>query len=300
MDEKGLGKRLQDARRTAGLTQQGLCQKSGLSYSTLAKIERGAIKAPSIFTIEKIAEVLGVSLDDLIGSHKTSGGSLKKRNISKSGVRFVYFDINGCLVRFYHRAVTEIAHDCGESTDVVESILWHYNDQVCSGAIDLDEFNKIFSDKLKFPGLRWQDYYLKTAESMPGMDELLPWVASRYGVGLLSNIMPGLIKSMLEQKSIPSVSYDAIIDSSEVHVLKPDIEIFEIATKRAGCEKGEILLIDDSRNNLMAADAFGWKVLWFDGYRPEESIEKIREILEPQDQNTSYIPEVSNSLPKIF
>ena len=128
MDEKGLGKRLQDARLAAGFTQQGLCQKSGLSYSTLAKIERGAIKAPSIFTIEKIAEVLGVSLDELIGTSRTSGKSLKKKHISKSGVRFVYFDINGCLVRFYHRAVAQIAHDCGESTDVVESILWHYND----------------------------------------------------------------------------------------------------------------------------------------------------------------------------
>jgi transcriptional regulator with XRE-family HTH domain len=183
MDEKGLGKRLQDARLAAGLTQQGLCQKSGLSYSTLAKIERGAIKAPSIFTIEKIADVLGLSLDVLIGTGKTFGGSLRKRHLSKNGVRFIYFDINGCLVRFYHRAVTEMAHDCGESTDVVESILWRYNDQVCSGAISLEEFNKILADKLKFPGLRWQDYYLKTAESMPGMDELLAWVSTLYGVG---------------------------------------------------------------------------------------------------------------------
>jgi transcriptional regulator with XRE-family HTH domain len=46
LDEKGLGKRLQAARQKAGLTQQTLCQKAGLSYSTLAKIERGAIKSP--------------------------------------------------------------------------------------------------------------------------------------------------------------------------------------------------------------------------------------------------------------
>jgi transcriptional regulator with XRE-family HTH domain len=42
--EQALGKRLQDARRAAGLTQQELCQKADLSYSTLAKIERGAIR----------------------------------------------------------------------------------------------------------------------------------------------------------------------------------------------------------------------------------------------------------------
>jgi transcriptional regulator with XRE-family HTH domain len=300
MDEKGLGKRLQDARRAAGLTQQGLCQKSGLSYSTLAKIERGAIKAPSIFTIEKIAEALGISLDELIGTSKASGIPLKQRQRSKNGVRFVYFDINGCLVRFYHPAVTEIAHDTGQSIDIVESVLWHYNDQVCRGVISIEEFNNILADKLKSPGLRWQDYYLKTTEPMPGMDELLQWVASVYGIGLLSNIMPGLINSMLQQKSIPQVTYDTIVDSSEVHVIKPEVEIFEIATERAQCGKSEILLIDDSRTNLMAADVFGWKVLWFDGYHPDESIARIREVLEPESQDLPTTSLTPSSLPKIF
>jgi transcriptional regulator with XRE-family HTH domain len=300
MDEKGLGKRLQDARRTAGLTQQGLCQKSGLSYSTLAKIERGAIKAPSVFTIEKIAEALNISLDELIGSEKISGRNGKTRHHSKNGISFVYFDINGCLVRFYHRAVTEIARDSGQPIDVVESILWRYDDQVCRGLISLEEFNKIFADKLKFPGLRWQDYYLKNVESMPGMDKLVSWVASLYGIGLLSNIMPGLINSMLDLQAIPRVAYDSIVDSSEVQAIKPEIKIFEVASKQAQCDKSEILLIDDDRTNLMAADAFGWKVFWFDDYRPEESIVKIREMLEPQGPNGSVTDLLSSSLPKIF
>jgi len=270
-----------------------------LSYSTLAKIERGAIKAPSIFTIEKIADALGVSLDQLIGSDNTTKLS-KARHLSKSGVSFVYFDINGCLVRFYHRAVTEIARDSGQPMDVVESILWHYDDQVCKGLISLEEFNKAFADKLKFPGLRWQDYYLKNVESMPGMDKLVSWVASLYGIGLLSNIMPGLIKSMLQQKSIPTIAYDTIVDSSEVHAIKPEAKIFEAATERAKCDKSEILLIDDDRTNLMAADAFGWKVFWFDDYRPEESIVRIREMLQPQEQNISISDLSSSSLPRIF
>jgi 8-oxo-dGTP diphosphatase/putative hydrolase of the HAD superfamily len=301
MDEKGLGKRLQDARRAAGLTQQGLCQKSGLSYSTLAKIERGAIKAPSIFTIEKIAEALGVSLDELIGTSKASGIPLKQRQRSKNGVRFVYFDINGCLVRFYQRAVTKIAHDSGKTTDIVETILWHYDDQVCRGLVSLEAFNKVLADKLESPGIRWQDYYLSTAESMPGMKELLDWVSSLYGIGLMSNIMPGLINSMIQQQSIPNVAYDAIIDSSEVRAIKPEAKIFEIAVERARCNKSEILLVDDTRANLMAADSMGWKVLWFDGYHPDESIARIRELLEPVSQDSPTLAKLNtNSLPKIF
>src|SRR5688572_1607153 len=119
MDEQSLGRHLQDARRKAGLTQQDLCHKAGISYSTLAKIERGAIKSPSVFTIQKICDVVGVSLDDLMGI--TSLGPKKPKGRSKSGVTFVYFDINGCLVRFFHRAFAELARDSGAQADTIET-----------------------------------------------------------------------------------------------------------------------------------------------------------------------------------
>ena len=66
MDEKGLGQKLQEARQKAGLTQQQLCHQANLSFSTLTKIERGAIKSPSIFTVQSIAGALGVGLDELV------------------------------------------------------------------------------------------------------------------------------------------------------------------------------------------------------------------------------------------
>ena len=91
MDEVGLGRQLQAARKKAGLTQQDLCHKARLSYSTLAKIERGAIKAPSIFTIQSIAAALGLSLNELMGDLAPTPKSAPKYR-SKSGVRFVYFE----------------------------------------------------------------------------------------------------------------------------------------------------------------------------------------------------------------
>ena len=144
MDEVGLGKTLQQARQAAGLTQQELCQRASLSYSTLAKIERGAIKAPSIFTIQSIAGVLGLTLNDLLGNvAPVTPVSTKKR--SKSGVRFVYFDINGCLVRFFHRAFTALAEETGAPSDLIETTFWHYNDAVCRGDMTLESFNDAFA-----------------------------------------------------------------------------------------------------------------------------------------------------------
>lgn len=276
MDEVGLGKRLQEARLKAGLTQQQLCASSGLSYSTLAKIERGAIKSPSIFTIRSIADTLGLSLDALLG-HEVQGAAVvpSGKRSSKNGVRFVYFDINGCLVRFFHHAFTKLAHETGASSDVIESTFWHYNDTVCRGEMSMADFNAHFGSAIGLQGLDWTDYYLDAVQPIIEMQEVLQNVSRQYDVGLLSNIMPGQIDAMLEKGLLPSVDYKAIVDSSEVMAIKPEKKIYEIATALTGVEPSEILLVDDSRPNLMAAEKVGWKVLWFDDYRVEESIDRV-------------------------
>lgn len=275
--EIALGKRLQQARQAAGLTQQQLCSETGLSYSTLAKIERGAIKAPSIFTIESIADVLGVTLDELVGRQVT-GQSVPKKQ-AKSGVRFVYFDINGCLVRFFHSAFTALSKDTNVPLDKIESAFWHYNDEVCRGELTLEEFNKKLAAQIEIPAVNWEDYYLRAIEPLKEMHEIVNWAAEHYSVGLMSNIMPGMIPMMLEKHLLPDVSYTAIVDSSEVNAIKPEAKIYEIGQEMAGVDPSEILLIDDTRANLMAAERMGWRVMWFDDYKPADSAKRVREVL---------------------
>ncbi|MEK7153224.1 MAG: HAD-IA family hydrolase [Patescibacteria group bacterium] len=279
MDEKGLGRRLQAVRIQAGLTQQALCQKAGLSYSTLTKIERGAIKAPSIFTIRSIASALGIGLDELM----SAGVGATQKHRSKSGVRFVYFDINGCLVRFYHRAFTRLAEVSGAPADVIETTYWHYNDEACRGDMTMHEFNTAFAKALGLDRLNWMDYYLEAIDPIEPMHGLVQWASENYKIGLLTNIMPGFVDIMRKQGILPNVPYDVIIDSSVVNAIKPEAKIYEIATKKAGCDPSEILLVDDTRTNLMAAEKQGWHVLSFDEYRPEESIDRIKDALEPED-----------------
>jgi HAD superfamily hydrolase (TIGR01509 family) len=84
---------------------------------------------------------------------------------------------------------------------------------------------------------------------------------------------------MRDRGLLPNVTYDAIIDSSVVNAIKPEAKIYEIAAQKAGCPPAEILLIDDARTNLMAAEKQGWHVLWFDDYSPEESIARIKDSL---------------------
>lgn len=280
-DEKWLAKRLQEVRKKAGFTQQGLCQKAGLSYSTLAKIERGAIKAPSVFTIQSIALALHISLDELLESNVATPVAAK--NVTKSGVRFVYFDVNGCLVQAGQRALTRIAEDTNVPVDLIETTYWRYNNEVCRGTMSMSDFNKAMADRLGIHSLDWEHYYIEAVEQVEPMQELVRWADENYEVGLITNIMPGLLSSLKSHQLLPDVAYKAIVDSSEVGLVKPDEAIFQLATERAGVQPEEILLIDDTQANLQAAQRAGWHVLLLDDYDPADSVARARKALEPAE-----------------
>lgn len=279
MDERGLGQTIQSARQKAGLTQQQLCQHANISFSTLTKIERGAIKSPSIFTIQSIAAAIGLSLDELLGKPKP----IKTFKKTKSGISFIFFDVNDCLVHYYQRAFPKLAELTGTPSDIVETAYWHDNNAACRGDMTMDEYNAKLAQRLGIDTVDWASYYMEAIEPVEEIQEVLKWAAENYRVGLISNIMPGFLSALRRNKVIPDLPYEVIIDSSEVHHLKPEAEIYQIAQEKAGCQPSEILLIDDSRPNLAAAEQQGWRVLSVNDSRAAESAERIRQVLEPAE-----------------
>ncbi len=279
--EIALAQAIADARKAAGFTQQDLCNVVGMSYSTLAKIERGAIKSPSVFTVATIANATGTTVEALtgIGSSTESNIITKDYKTAKNGVTCVFFDVNGVLVRFFQRAFTQIAADTGASPDGVEAMFWHYNDAICKGQMPTEEFNSILAKRVGADSIDWGAYYLDNIEPITEMKACVEWASEHYKVGLMTNIMPGLVQQMLSKDLLPRVAYDVIIDSSEVGFIKPEHEIYEAAQNLMSCSPEQLLLIDDSRPNLMAAERLGWHVLWFDDYRPEEGAMRVKEAL---------------------
>ena len=145
----------------------------------------------------------------------------------------------------------------------------------------MSEFNDAFAKRLNIEQVDWQNYYFEALDIVEEMQSLLTWASEYYHVGLLSNIMPGFITRMIKEGALPRIAYDQIIDSSVIGSIKPENTIFEIAEAKSGVSPEEILFIDDSRSNIIAAQKRGWKVLWFDDYRPAESAARIKTSLEP-------------------
>jgi len=70
MSRTTLGKQIKAFRTKMKLSQEKLAQKAGMPFSTLTKIESGNTPNPSIDTVTKIADALGVGLDGLMGRGK--------------------------------------------------------------------------------------------------------------------------------------------------------------------------------------------------------------------------------------
>ena len=59
-------KNIKKLRNKKGWSQERLAREADISYQTLIKIEQNRIKNPKLQTLVKLANALGVSLDDLV------------------------------------------------------------------------------------------------------------------------------------------------------------------------------------------------------------------------------------------
>ncbi len=92
-------------------------------------------------------------------------------------------------------------------------------------------------------------------------ESALAWVkelkqSGEYKIGLLSNIGRDWLKDVLPTEERRGL-FDAEVLSSDVNMVKPSLEIFEIAAQRLGVEPFECVMIDDLLANVDGAEQAG-------------------------------------------
>jgi transcriptional regulator with XRE-family HTH domain len=70
-----LAKRMKERRQVLGLSQEALADRSGLSSNFIARIEIGD-KTPSLSTLVKLADALGMSVTDLLADEISTADDL--------------------------------------------------------------------------------------------------------------------------------------------------------------------------------------------------------------------------------
>ena len=78
IDYKAIGLRIKRFREDQQLTQQSISEMTGLAPTNVSHIERGATKA-SLPSLVKIANALGVTMDDLLCDSLTESRSAYER-----------------------------------------------------------------------------------------------------------------------------------------------------------------------------------------------------------------------------
>ncbi len=178
---------------------------------------------------------------------------------------FVYFDLGNVLVRFDpDRACRNLAHLTGcEPTQVHQAVYesnlqWQYEAGQLSGA----EFAAAVNVRLKtnVP----QEELLQSLANMFWWDTALFPTITRLicggvRVGLLSNTCEAHWLHLVETGPALLHALSPLVLSYEQKCIKPDAEIYRVATRLAGTTAENIFFTDDRPENVAAAEASGWK-----------------------------------------
>jgi len=170
--------------------------------------------------------------------------------------RVLLLDVGGVLILSKRRAVfANWAKKLGRPADFIRQLISDYNAVLASGksysVYDyLADRNIDWIDEPTFEQLRrelWASEYLNM--------ELLSYVlehSADYTFALLTNNFRGLGRLLNEKFKIPKF-YKAVINSSDIGLLKPDPSIFLHTLKTLNVAPEDCIFVDDKAENVKMA-----------------------------------------------
>jgi len=92
-----LGSRIRDLREDAGISSMDLAKLCGLRHQYLLSIEEGTLRFVHPRTMDKIADALGVSYDDLVQEQEQAETDSVDEEVAEPYRLFVSLVLHGCL-----------------------------------------------------------------------------------------------------------------------------------------------------------------------------------------------------------
>jgi transcriptional regulator with XRE-family HTH domain len=70
-----IGDKVRATRKAAGISQEEVARRAGVSLNVINRLERGVILDPHYSTLRRIASALGVPVEDLVREHALAGNA---------------------------------------------------------------------------------------------------------------------------------------------------------------------------------------------------------------------------------
>jgi FMN phosphatase YigB (HAD superfamily) len=205
------------------------------------------------------------------------GGNGIKENISYSHIELIYFDAGDVLYRL-SGGLQLLSQKVGLSFEDCNNILSGVDDSICRGETDPQELWKRIkaAANYKGDGIDVVSFWVDHFEPIPEVHRLVRDLSKDRGVGLLTNIYPGAFQLAIEKGKIPDIPYVSVIQSCEVHLVKPDLDIYELAEIRGNPKPEAILFIDNNPQFLLPAELRGWSTFLIEPEKIDQNVKSLR------------------------
>jgi len=204
---------------------------------------------------------------------------------NQSMISFVYFDVGGVVIKDFSgtNKWNEMKHELGVPDDLMTSVdeAWKkYKGPIDNGDINLQKIENMLRDEFHIPipkNYSMLDDFVNRFEQNPSIWPVIKEIHTTHRIGLLTNMYIGMFDKIIKRNILPPEQWDVFIDSSIVHMKKPDKNIYEYAQRQAGVPASEIFFIDNLERNILPAKELGWQTFFYDSKNPEESSKLLLE-----------------------
>ena len=132
-------------------------------------------------------------------------------------------------------------------------------DELNAGKYPYDDFVKILSELASVPEKTTKSYLDENKPNEPLFDFIRNDLKPKYKIGMLSNAGDDWIEELFEPQDIKL--FDDIVLSYKFGMIKPDSAIYDLAAKRLGVTKEEVVFIDDTTDHCRGAENCGMKAV---------------------------------------
>ncbi len=189
--------------------------------------------------------------------------------------KWIIFDVGGVLFD-YKRAFNAINKHLATDSSHIMNVIEKY---IGSGELGTATFNQVWLDILKplhkenelgwVVDMWWSEEYWYQ-DTLYLVNELKK---SGYHLAILTNNWNDMGPKL---KLVPGINnFDYIFESSVIKLRKPDPAIFQYVEGKIDATGNDILLIDDTKKNVTAAQSIGWQTLFYDYPSSNVYIEKL-------------------------
>ncbi len=174
-------------------------------------------------------------------------------------IKAIVFDFFGVICREVHQSWFD------ENQDKFDLSIEEYKEnsrKVDLGIINENQFIDFYAQKTKIDKEELTQKFDSYVVIDNGLVDFIRELKKEYKIGLISSAESDFIRNLMNKNNLENL-FDSIVISSEVGLVKPNPEIYNISLRELSVLPEEAVFIDDRESNIIGARDAGIKTILY-------------------------------------